>query len=516
MSSCLALRVSRFTGGAHRAPRLKESVTRQPVRAYNEFAGQGKPSSFALAEDVLLMVSSKREMPWKRTLRPGMKGQDVAALQRCLAELCYYTGECHGMYDILTKGAVFDLQKAHRLRVDGIAGKEVFNLLKSGLVRKKIEHIVARGETLSSIAGKYNVPQELLITANHLETDKIKEGESLLIPVLRLIGFCTPPIPGDPAEPYEHVLPSLTAIAPRWFFVDEHGAIQGEPDRKLAALAEMSGVELWPVVSIGRPESCEEGAQVQDLLGNVLSDSATYSTAIKSFSSLAARLHAKGLVFSIKDLPEKDVYAFQSFLRRILSVLRHEKLLLAVEVPLPEETASVQGQNCKIRCLDLAGIASIAHLVFLKTYKDPEEFSFPGPMVSVNRIKTVLKSLTRAVDFWKLIIVVPAFGVDFSAGLGTVPLRKKHGEVMETFKPTVSQPEGEQSKVFKYRSFRVSHTVYFEDAESIGVYGDLALRYGLAGMAIADLADADPWVWPALKARFKVVKDGGGVGVSSR
>jgi len=71
-------------------------------------------------------------------------------------------------------------------------------------------------------------------------------------------------------------------------------------------------------------------------------------------------------------------------------------------------------------------------------------------MVSINRVRTTLKSLTRVVDFWKLIIVTPGFGVDFSAGLGTVPLRKKHREIMEivdTFNPKVSQPEGEESKV---------------------------------------------------------------------
>ena len=89
-------------------------------------------------------------------------------------------------------------------------------------------------------------------------------------------------------------------------------------------------------------------------------------------------------------------------------------------------------------------------------------------------------------------------------------------EIMELFKPTVSQPDGEKSKVFRYRSFRVSHTVYFEDAESIGAYADLAQRYCVAGIAIADLDDVDPWVWSTLKARFKVVKDGGCLLYTSR
>jgi len=464
-------------------------------------------------EDVLTMASSQRETLWKRTLRPDMKGQDVAALQRRLAELSYYTGECDGVYGILTKGAVFDFQKAHRLRVDGIAGKEVFSLLRSGLEREKIEHIVARGETLSGIARRYDVPLELLVKANPLRAEEVKEGDSLIIPVLRLFGFYSPPVPGDPVVSYEYVLPSLTAIAPRWFVVDEHVDIQGTPDRKLASLAQLAGVELWPVVSIGRPGHHGEEVEVQHALDNVLSDSLAYSKAIKGFSGLAARMRTKGFILSIGSLPEKDVYAFQSFLVKIRNSLRREGLMLAVEVPLPEEIVSCEGRNRRKWIQDLQGIASAAHLVFLKAYKDPWEFTSPEPVVSMSRVRTALKSLTRTVDFWKTVVVMPAFGVDFSSGLGTIPLRKTHREIMEIielFKPTVSQPDGEKSKVFRYRSFRVSHTVYFEDAESIGAYAELAQRYGVAGIAIADLDDVDPWVWSTLKARFKVLKDGGG------
>jgi spore germination protein YaaH len=490
-----------------------ENVTNLLAQAYNKFARYGNLSSFTCMEDVLAMASSQREILWKRTLRPDMKGQDVAALQRRLAELRYYTGECDGVYGLLTKGAVFDFQKAHRLRVDGIAGKEVFSLLKSGLEREKIEHIVTKGETLAGIAGKHKVPQELLVTANSLRTEKVEEGDSLMIPVLRLFGFCSPPVPGEPVCSHEYVLPFLTAIAPRWFFVDEHGDIQGAPDKRLAALAQMTGVELWPVVSIARPGPREDGVEIRDPLDNVLSDSLAYSKAIKGLSALATRMRTKGFIISAGTIHEKDVYAFQSFLRKIRNALKQEGLMLAVEVPLPEDAVSCQGQDRRKGIQDLEGIASVVHLVFLKAYKDPWEFTSPEPIVSINRCRTALKSLARALDFWKTIVVMPAFGVDFSSGLGTTPLRKRHREIMEImelFKPTVSQPDGEKSKVFRYRSFRVSHTVYFEDAESIGTYADLAQRYGVAGIAIADLEDVDPWVWSTLKARFKVVKDGGG------
>ena len=455
------------------------------------------------------MGSSRGEMLLRRTLRPGMKGQDVAILQKRLAALNYYTAECDGVYGLLTKGAVFDFQKAHRLRVDGIAGKEVFNLLKSGLGRAKIEHIVRSGETLSSIAGKYNVPRELLVAANRLKTEEVKGGESLFIPVSRLVGFCAAENQGASVVSCEDILPFLTAVAPRWFHLDVHGNIQGAPDKKFTALAQMTGVELWPVVSIGPCVAVQEGIECQDVLRNILSDNTAHSTAIKSVSGLTSRMRAEGLILSIRKFPEKDMYALVSFLRKTARALKKEGLLLAVEVPLPEETTYRQRGDHRGRLRELGDIASTAHQIFLRAYKDPSEFSSPEPAMSINRTVAALRSLTRVVDFWKLIVVAPAFGVDFSAGLGATPLRKKHQEIMEiidTFTPVVLQPDGEESKVFRYRSFRVSHTVYFEDAESIGAYAELALRYGLTGIAIADVGDVDPWVWPTLKATFKAVR----------
>ncbi|MGB4286477.1 MAG: peptidoglycan-binding protein [Bacillota bacterium] len=459
------------------------------------------------------MSSSQKETPWKRTLRLNMKGQDVEALQRRLAELSYYSGKCDGVYGLLTKGAVFDFQKAHRLRVDGIAGKEVFSILRSGLEREKIEHIVAKGETLSGIAARYKVSEELLIRANSLEAEEVEEGDSLVIPVMRLFGFCSAEHLGEPVYPYEYVLRSLTAIAPRWFFLDENGSVHGSPDKKLLALTRMADIELWPVVNVPRHRFLEDGAWTQNPLACVLSDSVAYSSAIKGISNLAARMRTKGLIISVEEFPLKNIFAFQSFLCKLRKVLSQEGALLAVEIPLLYELSVSGKQIDRKRIHGLQDIASQTHLVFLRTYKYPWEFTSPEPVMSISRVRSLLQSFAGAIDFWKTVVSIPAFGVDFSSGLGTAPLRKTHGEVEEIiglFKPVVSHPDGERSKVFKYRSFRVSHTLYFEDAESIGAYVDLVQRYGVAGIAIADLEDVDTRVWGALKVRFKPVRGGSG------
>lgn len=65
-----------------------------------------------------------------RYLRRGRwdrnQGYDVYWLQRHLKELGYYTGKLDGIFGPLTQQAVMALQKAAKIRVDGIVGPETF------------------------------------------------------------------------------------------------------------------------------------------------------------------------------------------------------------------------------------------------------------------------------------------------------------------------------------------------------------------------------------------------------
>ncbi|MDD3750037.1 MAG: hypothetical protein PHS43_06030, partial [Firmicutes bacterium] len=124
---------------------------------------------------------------------------------------------------------------------------------------------------------------------------------------------------------------------------------------------------------------------------------------------------------------------------------------MAVEIPLLYELSVSGKQIDRKRIHGLQDIASQTHLVFLRTYKYPWEFTSPEPVMSISRVRSLLQSFAGAIDFWKTVVSIPAFGVDFSSGLGTSPLRKTHGEVEEIiglFKPVVSHPDGERSKVF--------------------------------------------------------------------
>jgi flagellum-specific peptidoglycan hydrolase FlgJ len=63
-----------------------------------------------------------------RTLKRGMKGEDVKWLQTELSKRNYSVGEIDGVYGPKTQGAVVDFQTT--IYVDGIASKEIIERLK--------------------------------------------------------------------------------------------------------------------------------------------------------------------------------------------------------------------------------------------------------------------------------------------------------------------------------------------------------------------------------------------------
>lgn len=61
-----------------------------------------------------------------RVLQRGRRGIDVFGLQNVLAAQGYYRGVFDGFYGSNTEMAVRDFQREHRLKTDGIAGRELY------------------------------------------------------------------------------------------------------------------------------------------------------------------------------------------------------------------------------------------------------------------------------------------------------------------------------------------------------------------------------------------------------
>ncbi|WP_178076301.1 peptidoglycan-binding protein, partial [Pseudomonas sp. 2822-15] len=73
----------------------------------------------------------------KRTyFQKGDKHDDIKLLQEMLKQASYYNGPLDGIFGIGTENAVTLLQQEQGLTIDGIAGQEVFQFLKSNDLNK--------------------------------------------------------------------------------------------------------------------------------------------------------------------------------------------------------------------------------------------------------------------------------------------------------------------------------------------------------------------------------------------
>ena len=137
-----------------------------------------------------------------RTLRRGMRGQDVAVVQRLLKdEGIYRHPEITSFFGSITHRAIREFQRRNNLAIDGIIGPRTRTVMNALLDRKAAAsradrpnmHIVQANDTMWKISRRYGVTLKSLLDANGMtEGTQISLGQRITrhnIPIK--------PTPGD-------------------------------------------------------------------------------------------------------------------------------------------------------------------------------------------------------------------------------------------------------------------------------------------------------------------------------
>jgi len=115
----------------------------------------------------------------QRTLALGSWGEDVFWLQRKLMDMGLLE-EATGRYGTGTQKAVKELQRAHGLKPDGIAGPQTFQLLQE--VQTFSYYTVQQGDSLYTIAKIHGISMEDIVSLNALTETNLQIGQKLKVP----------------------------------------------------------------------------------------------------------------------------------------------------------------------------------------------------------------------------------------------------------------------------------------------------------------------------------------------
>ena len=111
------------------------------------------------------------------------RGRDVIEVQKYLETLSYEVST-DGIFGKKTEDAVKNFQRKNNLTVDGIAGGKTLELLKK-MISEKVSYelyVVDNGDTLSGIANSRDVTVKEIKDFNNLRSEKIKPGQDIKIP----------------------------------------------------------------------------------------------------------------------------------------------------------------------------------------------------------------------------------------------------------------------------------------------------------------------------------------------
>jgi len=97
----------------------------------------------------LFSLSISFAEPGDELIKLGMRGDEVLAVQKALAETGFYAGELDGVFGSATLSAVRQFQESNGLMPDGCVGKETWNYLKrsAGLDPTRYNRVIAMTAT---------------------------------------------------------------------------------------------------------------------------------------------------------------------------------------------------------------------------------------------------------------------------------------------------------------------------------------------------------------------------------
>lgn len=208
----------------------------------------------------------------------------------------------------------------------------------------------------------------------------------------------------------------------------------------------------------------------------------------------------KGVNVDLEGVYYYDRNYLTSFMKELYTALNPQGFYVTMAVPAKTSdspTASWSG------AYDYAALANYADQIVLMTYDEHYPGGTPGAIASIGWVENVIKYAVSVIPREKLLLGTAAYGYDWSTN-GT----KAYGisgiyNLASTYGATIKWDDLSKSPYFTYTdSLGISHTVWFENAQSLNYKLDLVNSYDLSGIAIWRLGLENTDYWTSIKTKF--------------
>lgn len=203
-----------------------------------------------------------------------------------------------------------------------------------------------------------------------------------------------------------------------------------------------------------------------------------------------------GWVVDIEVLQSTDRVAFSSFVEELARELHANALKLFVVVFGRTERESYDPALAH----DYRALGRFADQVQLMIYGYHSEFTGPGGQTPLDWYRTVLAYAINTIPRDKILAGLSTHGYDWSDNSVEGLTFPEVDEILSAYKAQLSYDQYESSAVSSYKEGQESHTLWFEDAQTITEKVRIARdEFGISTFALWRIGAEDPTVWEKIR-----------------
>ncbi|MEG6511966.1 glycosyl hydrolase family 18 protein [Desulforamulus ruminis] len=216
----------------------------------------------------------------------------------------------------------------------------------------------------------------------------------------------------------------------------------------------------------------------------------------ENIASLVKKNGYAGVNIDLEAVPAKNRQDYNRFLWELKGLLKEGNYLLTAAVP---AKTSDQPGNQWSGAYDYKEIGTVCDYVLLMTYDEHWVGGTAGSIASMPWLTQVLDYAVKQMPSQKILLGLPAYGYDWSAGSTKTVKWKNVNDLVNRYGAQIKWDNTSSTPYFYYWIGSQKHEVWFENQYSLNIKLGLLDSYKLGGVGIWRLGFEDESFWNSIK-----------------
>lgn len=363
-------------------------------------------------------------------------------------------------------------------------------------------HTITQGETLSSIAKRYNTTVDALKMINNLTGDTVQAGQSLILPITATevvnLGYMYYGDVEDSQRFINETAASMNIVAPSYFEINPDGSLKITWALNTAFIEAMhdQGIRVVPYLSNNWD---------RDLGRAMLQNKELASTQI---AEAIERYNLDGVNVDIENVTDEDRADYTEFVRLLREKIPDSKEVSVAVAANPNGwTEGWHGSY------DNKALAEASDYLMIMAYDESFVGSDPGPVASYRWVeRSIIQALKDGVQSDQIVVGIAQYGRywkdgDRVGGYGIAnwqveELVEKYGGTVifdeESLSPMarITIDENDPKPIVNGKTLSAgTYTIWYENEESIQYKLSLVEKYNLRGVGNWNIVQGTEGIW---------------------